>query len=104
MTPRYACVWEFLVASDRIEEFKQHYGPAGTWAALFRQSPGYVETLLLQDSTNPRRFVTIDRWESLDAYQSFHSRFSSEYAATDKICQHLTTRETPLGQYSEAAL
>ena len=102
MTPRYTYLWEFLVAPDRIEEFKHHYGPDGTWVTLFRQSPGYIETLLLQDRANPRRFITIDRWESLDAYQSFRSRFSREYAALDGVCQHLTTRETPIGQCSEA--
>jgi heme-degrading monooxygenase HmoA len=101
MTTRYTYLWEFLVASDRIEEFKRHYGPAGTWVALFRQSPGYIETLLLQDSANPRRFITVDRWESRDAYESFESRFSREYAAIDEVCQHLTARETPLGQYGE---
>jgi heme-degrading monooxygenase HmoA len=102
MTPRYTCVWEFLVAADRVEEFGQHYGPAGTWVALFRQCPGYIETLLLQDAANPRRFISIDRWESLDAYQTFHARFAREYAALDAVCEHLTTQETPLGQYSEA--
>jgi len=101
MTPRYTCLWEFLVAAERIEEFKQHYGPGGTWVALFRQSPGYLETLLLQDSANPRRFITVDRWESRDAYEAFQSRFSREYAAMDEVCQHLTTQETPLGQYGE---
>jgi heme-degrading monooxygenase HmoA len=101
MTPRYTYLWEFLVAADRIEEFKQRYGSAGSWAALFRQSPGYLETLLLQDCANPRRFITIDRWESRDAYQQFQSRFSREYAALDEECQDLTTNETPLGQYSE---
>jgi hypothetical protein len=102
MTARYTNLWEFLVHADRIDEFKRHYGPAGTWADLFRQSPGYIETLLLQDSANPLHFITIDKWESLDAYRSFHSRFSSEYAAIDEVCKHLTTKETSLGEYSEA--
>ena len=102
MTARYTYLWEFLVQSDRIDEFIRHYGPAGTWTALFRQSPGYIETLLLQDSANPLHFITIDKWESLDAYRSFHSRFSREYAAIDQICQRLTIKETSLGEYSEA--
>jgi heme-degrading monooxygenase HmoA len=93
--------WEFLVQSERIDEFKQHYGPDGTWVLLFRQSPGYIETLLLQDSADPRRFITIDRWQSLDAYQAFRSRFSREYAAIDEISHRLTTKETSLGHYAE---
>jgi len=70
--------------------------------ALCRQSPGYIETLLLREPANPLRFITIDRWESLEAYQSFRSRFCHEYAELDERRQHLTTKETLLGEYDEA--
>jgi heme-degrading monooxygenase HmoA len=100
---RYTYLWEFLIEPERLEEFQRHYGPRGTWVGLFRQSPGYLETLLLQDAREPRRFITIDRWESEEAYQSFRARFAREYAELDARCQHFTTRETSLGQYSEAS-
>jgi heme-degrading monooxygenase HmoA len=99
---RYTYLWEFLVELERIGEFERHYGPRGTWVALFRQSPGYIETLMLRDPANPLHFITIDRWETLEAYQSFRSRFSREYAELDERCQHLTTKETLLGEYNEA--
>jgi heme-degrading monooxygenase HmoA len=99
---RYTYIWEFLVELEWIGEFEQHYGPRGAWMALFRQSPGYIETLLLRDPANPLRFITIDRWGSLEAYQSFRSRFAREYAELDERCQHLTTKETSRGEYDEA--
>lgn len=98
----YTYLWEFLVEPEQIEEFERHYGPDGTWAALLRQSPGYIETLLLRDLENSLRFITIDRWESADAYQSFRSSVSCQYAELDERCQYLTTRETSLGHYDEA--
>jgi hypothetical protein len=99
---RYTYLWEFLVVPERLGEFERHYGHSGTWAALFRQSSGYIETLLLRDFANPLRFITIDRWKSLEAYQSFRLRFSREYAELDERCQHFTTKETSLGEYDEA--
>jgi heme-degrading monooxygenase HmoA len=96
-----AYLWEFTVDPDLVEEFTQEYGPNGSWVALFRQAPGYVGTLLLRDSRNSRRFITIDRWESADAYRSFRATFSGEYAALDERCERLTARESSLGAFEE---
>jgi heme-degrading monooxygenase HmoA len=100
---RYTYLWEFHVDRERREEFERHYGPNGCWAALFRRSPGYVETLLLRDPANPRRYITIDRWESEAAYRSFRARFAAEYTELDERCQCLTTQELSLGHYDEAS-
>jgi len=43
----YTCLWEFIVKTDHVEEFRQRYGPSGPWVALFRRAPGYLDTLLL---------------------------------------------------------
>ena len=102
MAARYTYIWEFHVAGEALEEFERHYGPAGTWVELFLQSPAYIATLLLQDSTNSLRYLTIDRWESEAAYQDFLSRFSEQYAHLDARCEHLTTSERLLGHYDEA--
>jgi heme-degrading monooxygenase HmoA len=97
----YTYLWEFHVTGERREEFENDYGPGGAWARLFRQSPGYIETLLLRDTANAGRYVTIDRWQSEAAYQAFRSRFAAEYRELDERCQHLTTKEISLGQYAE---
>jgi heme-degrading monooxygenase HmoA len=97
----YTYLWEFHVAGERRAEFEIQYGPGGAWVSLFRQSPGYLETLLLRDPANDGRYVTIDRWESEAAYQAFRARFAAEYRELDERCQHLTTKELSLGHYAE---
>lgn len=99
----YTYLWEFLVEAEDAEEFERHYGPQGSWVALFRQAPGYIQTLLLRDSQDPRRFITIDRWESLEAYQRFRAAYAQQYADLDRRCEALTARETGLGSFVESA-
>lgn len=100
---RYACVWEFRVSPSRIDEFERHYGPAGTWVQLFRQSEGFIETLLLRDADDPLRYVTIDRWQSSEHYSEFRSQFNLEYRELDARCEELTTEERSLGNVVEVA-
>lgn len=96
-------IWEFRVRPDCVEEFEKHYGPTGSWALLFRQAEGYIETLLLKDVNEPLRYVTIDRWRSEDDYRAFRSRFAPQYAELDRRCESLTTRESELGRLVEIA-
>jgi len=99
MSTAYTYLWEFIVEPSRLKEFQQQYGPEGPWVALFRQANGYIDTLLLQDRADPHRFITVDRWTSIEAHRAFRSAFSREYAALDAWCEHLTVRETPLGEF-----
>jgi heme-degrading monooxygenase HmoA len=103
VVPRYTYLWEFVVQAEHVAEFQRHYGPNGSWVALFRQAPGYVDTLLLRDRTRPERFITIDRWQSADAHSSFRAAFAREYAELDARCAHLTLQETSLGAFDEAS-
>ena len=102
MTAGYTYLWEFIVEPAQLEEFQRQYGPAGAWIALFRRAPGYLDTRLLRDRTDPRRFITIDRWTSEEAHRSFRYAFAREYAELDARCAHLTSRETALGEFAEA--
>jgi len=67
----YTHLWEFMVEPEHVEEFQRYYGPQGSWVELFRRAPGYIQTLLLRDSTDRRHFVTIDRWQNAEAYHDF---------------------------------
>jgi len=98
---RYACLWEFLVEPGRRPQFEQQYGPLGAWVSLFRQAPGYCGTWLLRDASDPRRFITVDRWQSAAAYQSFRSAFARQYEELDALCAGLTLQETCLGSFDE---
>ena len=101
MANLFTYVWEFEVPASAEAEFQRHYGPNGTWEVLFRNDPGYIETLLLQDSSRPGRYLTIDRWQSAGAYRAFRERFAEEYEALDRRCQALTVREKNLGLFTD---
>lgn len=78
MNAGYAYLWEFHVRAESRDEFERHYGPEGSWAALFRRAPGYLGTHLLRDRATDGRYLTIDRWQSEAAYRAFHAQFSRE--------------------------
>jgi quinol monooxygenase YgiN len=95
----YSYIWEFLAAPDMADEFARVYGPQGNWVQLFRRAKGYIRSELYRDGANPRRFVTIDHWESEAAWEAFRSEFSDEYEELDVQCEKLTVRETQLGRF-----
>jgi heme-degrading monooxygenase HmoA len=98
----YATLWTFNVQPDRKAEFEFHYGPEGTWVRLFRRAPGYIGSELLQDRTDAHRYVTIDRWESREAWQAFRQHFSAEYERLDREFEGMTTAEAQLGEFAPA--
>ena len=95
----YVYLWEFDVRPDADERFRREYGPAGAWVALFRRAPGYVGTQLLQDRQRPRRYLTIDTWDTAESYAGFKRQFAGEFADLDRRCEGFTVRETPLGEF-----
>ena len=99
----YVYIWEFIVAPDKRAEFERAYGPAGEWVALFRRSPGYLETLLLHDRERPERYLTLDRWESPEVYEAFRSAYALEYREIDRRSEGLAKRETSLGSFAKAS-
>jgi heme-degrading monooxygenase HmoA len=99
VTAGFCAVWEFFVKTERQVEFERRYGPDGDWARLFRGAPGFVGLELLRDRENPLRYLTLDRWTSVEAYRAFHERHAAEYAALDRECQGLTERESPVGEF-----
>lgn len=101
MPARYTYVWEFQVSPDNEAGFVRHYGPGGSWVELFRRAPGHLETLLLKDQSVPGRYLTVDRWVSASAFESFRRQFSEEFAELDRACEALTHSEKSLGAFLE---
>ena len=60
-------------------EFERVYGPEGEWAQFFRRSDGFIGTELLRDLEEAERYLVIDRWESVDAYNEFLAEYQDEY-------------------------
>jgi heme-degrading monooxygenase HmoA len=95
----YVILWEFRAKEGREKEFEKVYGAHGDWALLFRRGEGYRTTELWADPGEPRRFITLDRWESREAYESFRRAWRSEFEALDRRCEAMTDREVHLGSF-----
>jgi heme-degrading monooxygenase HmoA len=96
----FVVVWQFEVAEEKISAFEAAYGPDGTWAQLFRNSPDYKGTELLRDAFDSGKYLTIDRWTSEQAFRTFRKQHDAEYEALDRACDALTSRETRIGAYT----
>ena len=95
----YLVLWEFHVKPERVSEFERTYGPDGSWAQLFRQSPDFLGTELIRDIEGHDRYLTLDRWTSREALERFKQEHAAEYAALDKECENYTEREVFLGDF-----
>lgn len=93
----YIIIWEYRVKRGKQAEFEAIYSPNGEWARLFKKDAGYLGTTFIRDTNDTRRYLTIDRWVSKEAYENFMNQRESEYKALDANCEDLTEQESPLG-------
>lgn len=89
----FVTLWEFEVKSGSEELFERVYGPKGDWVRLFGRDARYRGTRLLRDVGRERVYVTVDCWESREAYEEFRQKFAAEYAEIDERCEALTITE-----------
>ncbi|MEO8382746.1 MAG: hypothetical protein ABI779_24015 [Acidobacteriota bacterium] len=90
----YVIVWRFTT-SDPVA-FERHYGPHGTWTALFERSGDYLRTDLLRGEDG---YLTLDWWTSAEAYDAFRREHADAYAEIDRACEALTSSEEMMGSY-----
>lgn len=90
-------LWEFTVAAEHIHAFEMAYGSDGTWAQLFRRDPAYGETILIKDTAQAGRYLTIDVWEDREPYLRFKDRFAHDYQIIDQQFESLTASERQIG-------
>src|SRR3982750_1066603 len=92
-------VWEFRVPSERADNFRELYGPDGAWAQLFRRETGFLGTELLHSITHPNIYLTLDRWDSPEAWAAFLRAWGDDYSALDRSCAGLTVAEGEIGTF-----
>jgi heme-degrading monooxygenase HmoA len=92
-------IWEYRVKWAKRSQFEALYSPNGAWARFFSQEDGYLGTTFLRDTNDPQRYVTIDRWTSREAYETFLNQRQKEYRTLDAHCDDLTEEEAPLVQW-----
>ncbi len=95
----YTYIWEYRIEPQMEAAFLECYRPAGRWAELFSGAEGYQRTDLLQDLDDPTRYVTVDYWDSEEAFQAFNERFGAEFHELDGLCALLTVSESPMGRF-----
>ena len=89
----YRVIWTYEVKPEAAAVFERTYASDGDWARLFRSARGYLGTELFRTVGAPERYLTIDEWESLAAYEIFRARFAAAYAELDARCDDLTQTE-----------
>jgi heme-degrading monooxygenase HmoA len=97
----YAIIWEFFVAPAKVAAFEAAYGADGAWTQLFRQAFGFIEVKLLRCDDQAGRYLTIDRWASVAAFEDFKRLFAAEYQALDAQLEGLASTEVRVGAFEE---
>jgi len=95
----HVSLWEFQVKAGSEAEFERTYGPQGEWVGFFKKGEGYVGTELLHNAGKKGRYITVDRWTSKAAFESFQKKNLNEYRDIDKRCKALTRVELHLGYF-----
>jgi heme-degrading monooxygenase HmoA len=96
-------VWEFVVKEDARGQFELAYGPGGAWSKLFARYPGFRGTTLLRDTQNPRRYVTIDLWDTEAQREQMRSERKAEYSSLDAAFGDWTDSRTEVGIFRALA-
>ena len=92
-------VWSFQPASGRESEFSAAYSGDGVWAKLFRQAEGFVGTRLLAPPDAGGRWLTLDEWQSRDAFERFQATLGETYRGLDEELAGLTSDEQFIGAF-----
>ena len=94
-------VWEFTVPVQRAAAFEAAYGPDGPWAHLFGRAAGFVGLDLLRCVDHAGKYLTIDRWKSLAAFETFKQTFAADYQILDAQLEGLASTEMRVGAFDE---
>jgi heme-degrading monooxygenase HmoA len=89
-------VWQYEVVPGAEAEFERVYGSEGEWARLFGTSIGYLGTGLYLDVERPGRYLTVDRFSGVEAWEQFPQTHRAEYDALEARTSELTSMEIEL--------
>jgi heme-degrading monooxygenase HmoA len=99
----FVVLWEFDVKSECVDRFTLAYAANGAWARLFAKDSKFRETRLLQNISEPLRFVTMDIWESRTDYEHFLHERADAYRDLNAKCAAWTTAERHLSSFDADA-
>jgi heme-degrading monooxygenase HmoA len=90
-------VWEFVVKEEARGQFELAYGPGGAWSKLFARCPGFRGTTVLRDTKTPRRYLTIDLWDTLAQWEQTLAEHKAEYSSLHATFGDWTESKTQVG-------
>ena len=97
---KYVYIWEYKAKNNSIKEFEEFYNSQGTWVELFKLANGYIKTDFFKDKIEHNRFITVDYWESYEAYDQFRIDFDEKFQELDQKCAHYTLGEKKMGEFT----
>lgn len=92
-------IYRYQVHPSQARAFEHAYGPAGPWAELFRQYPGYRRTRLFRHRQHGELYICVDVWESKADFDAFRSGAAQQYAQMSRDFRLLYIEELLLGYY-----
>ena len=95
----FLALWEFEVKRGSEEKFEEVYGAEGAWAKLFARDAAYRGTRLVKDVKRERVYLTLDFWETREAYEKFKKENAGEYERIDRECEGMTVKEKKLCEF-----
>jgi heme-degrading monooxygenase HmoA len=90
-------VSEFVFKEEARGQFELAYGPGGTWSKLCARCPGFRGTTLLRDTRNPRRYLTIEFWDTVAQREQMLSERKAEHSNLDASFADWTESQTEEG-------
>ncbi len=91
--------YRYRVHPAQVRAFEHAYGPAGPWSKLFGAHPGFRRTRLFRHRGEAGVYVTVDVWDSKDAWDGFRAESAQAYARLDRELRLLYLEEHFLGYY-----
>jgi heme-degrading monooxygenase HmoA len=87
------------VSAEARPAFLEAYAEGGAWARLFRSAPGFRSTRLFQDVARPDWYLTLDIWDTRQAYERFRTEQGEAYSEVDTRTRLLTLEERELAAF-----
>jgi hypothetical protein len=96
-------VREFVVKEDFCGQFELAYGPGGAWSKLFSDCPGFRGTTVMRDTKAPRRYMTIDLWDSETQWEQALVDKKAKYAEVEAAFDEWIESRKALGTFGVLA-
>ena len=96
-------VWEFVVKEEARGQFELAFGPGGAWSKLFSRCRSFRGTTVLRDTKNPRRYLTIDLWETEAQREQALAERKTEYSDLEAAFGEWTESKAEVGIFSVLA-